>query len=110
MGNEEMGKWEDGTLHFTQQTADVLFMRKSMSIYALTERSSLPDNCNKRSMQHHCIMVCKLHFGSLLAFLKFQYGICELFIFLTLYKESVRDFFMQSLALLWYISKSVDSM
>ena len=22
--NEEMGKWEEGTLHFTQQTADVL--------------------------------------------------------------------------------------
>ena len=45
MGNEEMGKWEEGTLHFTQQTADVFVtavifnvMRKSMSIYALFAR------------------------------------------------------------------------
>ena len=50
MGNEEMGKWEEGTLHFTQQTADILLlassnvMSKSMSIHAFTERSSLPDS------------------------------------------------------------------
>ena len=49
MGNWEMGKWEEGTLHFTQ-TADVLLlqssnvMRKSMSIHALIETSSLPDS------------------------------------------------------------------
>ena len=29
MGNEEMGKWEEGTLHFTQQTADVLLLQSS---------------------------------------------------------------------------------
>ena len=29
MGNEEMGKWEDGTLHFTQQTADILLLQSS---------------------------------------------------------------------------------
>ena len=63
MGNEEMGKWEEVTLHFTQQTADVLLpqssnvMRKSMSIHALT---SLPDSRHKRGMQWHCITVCKL--------------------------------------------------
>ena len=54
MGNEEMGKWEADTLHFTQQTADVLLlqssnvMSKSMSIHALTERSSLPDSWHIR--------------------------------------------------------------
>ena len=43
MGNEEMGKWEEGTLHFTQQTADILLlqssnvMRKSMSMHALRD-------------------------------------------------------------------------
>ena len=26
METEEMGKWEEGTLHFTQQTADVLLL------------------------------------------------------------------------------------
>ena len=25
-GNEEMGKWEEGTLHFIQQTADVMLL------------------------------------------------------------------------------------
>ena len=35
MGNEEMGKWEEGTLHFTQQTADVLLLQSSMSITTL---------------------------------------------------------------------------
>ena len=65
MGNEEMGKWEAGTLHFTQQT-DVLLlqssnvMSKSMSIHALTDRSSLPDSWHIRGMQRHCITVCKL--------------------------------------------------
>ena len=35
-------------------------MRKSMSIHAITERTSLPDSWHKRGMQQHCIMVCKL--------------------------------------------------
>ena len=26
-GNEEMGKWEEGTLHFIQQTADILLLQ-----------------------------------------------------------------------------------
>ena len=30
MGNEEMGKWEEGTMHFTQQTADVLLVQSSL--------------------------------------------------------------------------------
>ena len=29
-------------------------------MHALTERSSLPENWHQRSMQWHCIMVCKL--------------------------------------------------
>ena len=47
MGNEEMGKWEEGTLYFTQQTADILLlqssnvMRKSMSMHALTDGDHL---------------------------------------------------------------------
>ena len=66
MRNEEMGKWEEATLHFTQQTADVLLlqssdvMRNSMSIHALTERSYLPDSWHQRGMQWHCITACKL--------------------------------------------------
>ena len=56
MRNEkwEMGKWEEGTLHFTQQTADVLLLQSSLlwwesqcpSMDSL--RSSLPDSwvCN----------------------------------------------------------------
>ena len=61
-----MKKWEEGTLYFTQQTADILLlqssnvMRKSMSMHALTERSSLPDSWDQRGMQQDCIMVCKL--------------------------------------------------
>ena len=30
MRNEEMGKWEEGTLHFTQQTADILLQQLSL--------------------------------------------------------------------------------
>ena len=33
--NEEMGKWEEGTLHFTQQTADVLLLQSSKLINAI---------------------------------------------------------------------------
>ena len=29
MGNEEMRKWEESTLHFTQQTADILLLQSS---------------------------------------------------------------------------------
>ena len=39
------GKWEEVTLHFTLQTADILsanVMSKSMSIHALIARSPLP--------------------------------------------------------------------
>ena len=32
MGNEEMKKWEEGTLHFTQQTADVLLLLQSSNM------------------------------------------------------------------------------
>ena len=63
MRNGEMGKWEEGTLHFTQQTARCFVtavMRKSMSIHAFTERSSLPDSWHQMGMQWHCITVCKL--------------------------------------------------
>ena len=59
MGNEEMGKLMHG-----KQTADVLLSAvikgKSMSMYALTERSSLPDSWHQRGMQWHCSTVCKL--------------------------------------------------
>ena len=73
MGNQEMGKWEESTLHFTQQTADVLLlqssntMRKSMSIHALIETSSLPDSWQSQcpSMhslrQHLCLTVGKVN-------------------------------------------------
>ena len=43
MGNEEMGKWEEGTLHFTQQTADILLLQSS-------RKSQCP--CN-RSLKDH---------------------------------------------------------
>ena len=99
MGNEEMGKREEDTLHFTQQTADVLLlqssnvMRKSKSIHALTERSSLPDSWHKRGMQHNLQANSKYKklkfftYGSLLAFLKFVESVnCSYFP--TLYKES----------------------
>ena len=65
-GNKEMGKLEEGTLHCTQQTADILLLQssnvmgKSMSNHALTERSSSPDSWHQKSMQRHCIKVCKL--------------------------------------------------
>ena len=71
-GNGEMGKWE-GTMHFTQQTEYILLLQssKSMSIHALTERSSLPDSWDQRGMQRHCIMVCKhiqvFHFWQLVS-------------------------------------------
>ena len=64
-------------------------------------KSSLPDSWHKKEYAtalHHGLQG-KLHFGSLLAFLKFIESVnCSYF--LTLYKESFRDFFMQSLALL----------
>ena len=39
------------------------YCSQAMSIHALTERLSLPDNRHKRGMQQHCIMVCKLILG-----------------------------------------------
>ena len=67
MGNEEMRKWEESTLHFTQQTADILLLQssnimcdkklKSMSIQHLF----IPYNLHQRGiyiyhMQWHCIL------------------------------------------------------
>ena len=86
-----MGKWgngemEEGTLLLLQSSN---VMRKSMSIHALTERSSLPDSWHQRGVQRHCIMVCKLAiciamlftFGSLLEFLKFVESVnCSYFV------------------------------
>ena len=52
MGNKEMRKWEESTLHFTQQTADILLlqssnvMRKFMSIQHLLRGSSIPYSLN----------------------------------------------------------------
>ena len=31
MGNKEMRKWEESTLHFTQQTADILLLQSSVT-------------------------------------------------------------------------------
>ena len=56
MGNEEVGKWEANCCLF----ASAGIKGKPMSMYALTERSSLPDSWHQRGMQRHCITVCKL--------------------------------------------------
>ena len=60
MGNEEMRKWEESTLHFTQQTADILLlhavinvMRKFMSIQHLLRGSSIPYSLHQRGIQQH---------------------------------------------------------
>ena len=71
MRNEkwEMRKWGNG-----KQTADILLLwsskGKSMSMYALTERSSLPDSWHQRAL-HHSLQANSMYkfftFGSLLA-------------------------------------------
>ena len=71
MGNEEMRKWKESTLHFTQQTADILLLRSSnvmkkfMSIQHLLRGSSIPYSLRQRAIIvyngiEYCIMVGKL--------------------------------------------------
>ena len=56
MGNEEMRKWKENTLHFTQQTADILLLRSSnvmkkfMSIQHLLRGSSIPYSLRQRDL------------------------------------------------------------
>ena len=102
-----MGKWGNG-----KQTADISLLQSSKksqcpSMYALTERSSLPDSWQQRGMQRHCITVCKLILcifftsGSLLAI---SWNLLNLWIVHTLfqlYTKSYWSFFMHLLALLW---------
>ena len=51
---KEMRKWEESTLHFTQQTADILLLRSSnvmkkfMSIQHLLRGSSIPYSLHQR--------------------------------------------------------------
>ena len=40
--------------------ASVVIKGKSMSMHALTERSSSPDSWHQKGMQWHCITTCKL--------------------------------------------------
>ena len=88
MGNEEMRKWEESTLHFTQQTADILLLQSSNIMCDKTEVNVHPafieiiytlqfapkgihntyTICNGIA---YCIMVGKLalHFWQLVSFL-----------------------------------------
>ena len=70
MGNEEMGKWEEG-IHCTSLNKLWMFcdssnvMRESMSICALTERPQLAPKVYATAL-HHCLLVAMfLTFGIL---------------------------------------------
>ena len=60
MGNGEMGRRYIAFHSANCRCFVTAVMRKSMSIHALTERSSLPDSWHQMGMQWHCITVCKL--------------------------------------------------
>ena len=87
-GNEEMEKWgiEMGSRLLT--FASAVIKGKSVSMYALTERSFLPDSWHQRGMQralHHGLQASSMYlfftFGSLLPFLRFVESVdCSYFV------------------------------